>query len=79
MCGNAPARVPTLAPASQPFTTAARPAMRPTVSVSAASVSAAETLIQHLRLTRRLQAEVQDLYSRRASRPVSPEPDRDAA
>lgn len=64
--------------------------MRPTVNLSA------ETLIQHLGLTPRLTAEVQDMYSRpiatpvlplaakdrqpkRPSRPVSPEPEREAA
>jgi hypothetical protein len=45
--------------------------MRPTVTVSA------ETLIQHLRLTQQLKAEVQNL-SKRPSRPVRPEPERDA-
>ena len=72
MCGNAPARVPPAPPGAQPSLTNARPAMRPTVTVSA------ETLIQHLRLTRRLKAEVQNL-SKRPSRPVRPEPERDAA
>ena len=36
-----------------------------------------ETLIQHLELTRRLKAEVQDL-SKRPSRPAYPDPGRDA-
>jgi hypothetical protein len=45
--------------------------MRPTVTVSA------ETLIQHLGLTRQLKAAVQNL-SKRPSRPVRPEPDPDA-
>jgi hypothetical protein len=48
-----------------------RPAMRPTVAVFAV-----QTLIQQLELTQRLKSEVQD---KRPSRPVSPEPDRDAA
>ena len=50
-----------------------RPAMRPTIAVFAV-----QTLIQHLELTRRLKAEVQEL-SRRPSRPVCPELERDAA
>jgi hypothetical protein len=49
-----------------------RPAMRPTVAVFAV-----QTLIQHLELTRRLKAEMQNL--KRPPSPVSPEPGRDAA
>jgi hypothetical protein len=49
-----------------------RTAMRPTVTVRAA------TLIQHLGLTRRVKAEVQNL-SKRPSRPANPDPGRDAA
>ena len=48
-----------------------RPAMRPTVAVFAVQT------LQHLELTQRLKSEVHDL--KRPSRPVSPEPDRDAA
>ncbi len=65
MCGHAPAIVPASRPSWQPSLTVAKPAMRPTVVVYAA-----ETLIQHLKLARRLRAEVQDLYS---------EPEREAA
>ena len=70
-----------------PVTPASRPQSQPSLLASAA-----EKLIAHLGLTRRTTAEVQDLYSRpiaapavplqglkRFSRPVSVEPERNAA
>ena len=71
MCGHAPARVPPSPPGAQPSLTNARPSMGPTVTVRT------ETLIQHLELTLRLKAEVQHL-SKRSSRPVHPELEREA-
>jgi hypothetical protein len=70
-----------------PVTPASRPQLQPSCLASAA-----ETLIAHLGLTRRTRAEVQDLYSRpvtapavplrgskRLSKAVSVEPERNAA
>jgi hypothetical protein len=70
-----------------PVTPASRPQSQPSCLASAA-----ETLIAHLGLTRRTTVEVQDLYSRPVtapavplrgskwmSRPVSVEPERNAA
>jgi hypothetical protein len=91
MCGNAPARIPTSRPESQTCLVCAKAATGYTTLASAAG-----RLIAHLGLTRRLKAEVQDLYSspttppavahgqkaresKRLSRPVSTEPDSEAA
>jgi len=91
MCGHAPAKVPAPRPESQSCPLCVTAAVG-----YAILASAAERLIAHLGLTRRMKAEVQDLYSRprtapalslagnsrastRVSRPVSAEPERDAA
>jgi hypothetical protein len=65
MCGHAPARVPAPRPESQSCPLCVKAAVG-----YAILASAAERVIAHLGLTRRMKAEVQDLYSRSSTAPV---------
>jgi hypothetical protein len=65
MCGHAPAKVPAPRPESQ-FC----PLCVKATAGYAILASAAERLIAHLGLTRRMKAEIQDLYSRPSTAPV---------
>jgi hypothetical protein len=67
MCGHAPARVPAPRPESQSCPLCVKAAIG-----YATLASAAERLIAHLGLTRRVKAEVQDLYSRPRTAPAVP-------
>ena len=96
MCGHAFAKVPAPRPKSQSCPLCVKAAVVKAAVGYVTLASAAERVIAHLGLTRRMKAEVQDLYSRpttapvvslagnsrastRVSRPVSAEPERDAA